>query len=134
MPNINGNVTNPTGKGGFGDNPENINRSGRWKSENSQRYCLNMFLNMTEEELDEWKKNNPRGKRTVAQTLALKRVEVARDELADYKEVIDRTEGKAPQTINVESGLFTQQGLEVEVIDDQNKTEQETNPSIEPPE
>ena len=124
---------NPTGRGGFSDNPQNRS-DGRWKPENSQSYCLNMFLKMTKAELYEWMDNNPPNDRTMAQILALSRVLKAKKELADYKEVIDRTEGKAPQTINVESGLFTQQGLEVEVIDDQNKTEQETNPSIEPPE
>ena len=42
---------NKTGKGGFGDNPQNINRSGHWKKEDTPRYKLETMMTMTEEEL-----------------------------------------------------------------------------------
>ena len=95
-------VTNPTGKGGFGDHPEN-SLKGRWSKENSQHYCLNKFLSMTEEEFLTWAKENPPEKRTVAQILAYERVAQSRKTLADYKEVIDRTEGQAKQKIEFDS-------------------------------
>jgi hypothetical protein len=91
-----GQIINPTGKGGFGDHPEN-KANGRWKKENTQGYCLNFFLQLTELEFLKWSDENPPEKRTVAQAIAWSRVAKAKKELPDYKEVVDRTEGKAMQ-------------------------------------
>lgn len=44
-------IPNPKGQGGFGDNPQNINRSGHWKKEDTPRYKLETMMTMTEEEL-----------------------------------------------------------------------------------
>lgn len=110
MPNRPGNITNPTGKGGFQDHPE-LRHDGTWSKEGSQSYNLNKFVRMTEMEFVAWAKENPPEKRTVAQVLAYERVSKARKELADYKEVTDRTEGKARQPVEAElSG-----GIEIKV-------------------
>lgn len=43
---------NPTGKGGFGDNPQNINRNGAWRKQDTPRGKLEALLkDMTIEEL-----------------------------------------------------------------------------------
>lgn len=101
------NVPNPTGKGGFGERPEDINTGGSWTPENSQNYCLRFFLRMNEDQFKLWGQNNPPETRTVAQVLAYERVTVARKELPDYREVVDRTEGKAPQTFKHEGQIDT---------------------------
>lgn len=44
------NVPNPTGKGGFGDNPQNRNPGG-WKKEDTARYKLELLIKMSDEEL-----------------------------------------------------------------------------------
>lgn len=90
-------VPNPTGKGGFGDNPQNRNPGG-WKKENTISYQYHRFMNMTPDELREWSKT-PNSERTVAMDLAYNRVLEARKSLQDVKEITDRTEGKPAQTI-----------------------------------
>lgn len=99
-------VTNPTGKGGFRDNPQN-RASGRWKPENSQAYCLNYFLSLTEDEFALWAEQYPPNVRTMAQTLAFNRVAEARGDLPNYKEVVDRTEGKPMQYSEVNANVET---------------------------
>lgn len=47
-----GMVNNPTGKGGFGDHPENACH-GRWRKEDSYTYNVNKFGRMTDIELQE---------------------------------------------------------------------------------
>jgi hypothetical protein len=94
---------NPNGKGGFGDNPQNRN-DGRWKKENSISYQYHRFLAM---DPIEWpiviEKEKSEGIWTVAMDLAYRRVLAAKDSLADVKEITDRTEGKAPQSIDLTS-------------------------------
>lgn len=88
---------NPTGKGGFGDNPDNRS-SGRWNKEESISYQYNRIGRMSDEELKTFKPQ------TQFQKIALARVKAARDEkfgLQDAKEITDRTEGKAPQSVDV---------------------------------
>lgn len=87
---------NPTGKGGFGDHPENRNPGG-WKKEGSISYQYNRLMRMTTAELDQFTPE------TVAQDIALQRIKAARKEagLNDAKEITDRTEGKAPQYIGL---------------------------------
>lgn len=97
-------VPNPSGKGGFGDNPQNRN-SGRWKKENSFSYQMNRFKNMTIQELNEWSKNTPEDKRTVAEDLAFRRIYNAREDLNEFREVADRTEGKATQPIDFDGEM-----------------------------
>lgn len=111
-----GNNANPTGAGGFGDNPENINAGGRPKNQDSFTYWMNFFKSMIEEEFRDWQKNNPPSKRTVAASLAFARVVGAQKDLGQFKEVADRTEGKAPQTMIHTGGFFTNKKLVIEVV------------------
>lgn len=92
---------NPTGKGGFGDNPHLINKNG-WSSEHSQKFWLHKFLAMSQKEFELWKKNNPPSKRTMAQNLAYRRIKDSEEKLEDYKVVADRTEGKPVQPIEAD--------------------------------
>lgn len=43
---------NPSGKGGFGDNPENRN-SGSWKKTDTARFKLEQMMKLSQEELQE---------------------------------------------------------------------------------
>jgi hypothetical protein len=88
---------NPTGKGGFGDHPENRSPGG-WKPENTFSYQLNRFKNMTVSEFKKWQDANPEETRTMAEELAFKRILEARKYLKDFQEVANRTEGMPKQT------------------------------------
>lgn len=86
---------NPDGKGGFGDNPQNRS-NGRWKKEDSISYNYNLFLSMSEEDFALFQP------KTKAQKIAYKRIKEAEKStgLRDTQEITDRTEGKAPQSID----------------------------------
>ena len=120
-------VNNPDGKGGFVDNPEN-RANGRWKKETSQAYCLNFFLQLSESEFLNWSKDNPAEKRTIAQALAFSRVMKARDELADYREVVDRTEGKPMQYSEIQAKVESTPGLSDELLEELDKIHAKNNP------
>lgn len=92
-------VPNPTGKGGFGDNPENINAGGRPKNAESFAYWYRQFKNMTVNELKRWQQNNPGDTRTVAADLAFVRIYNARNDLKEFQEVANRSEGMPKQTV-----------------------------------
>ena len=92
-------LRNPTGKGGFGDNPENRSNGG-WKKEDSIGYQYNKLIRMTVKEIKTWLQDNPDETRTLAQDMAYNAVLQARKDLAYLKEVTDRTEGKATQGID----------------------------------
>ena len=92
---------NPEGKGGFGDNPQNRNPGG-WSKELSFSYQYKRFMAMTSAQLSEWAKT-PAEERTVVEDLAYARVVAAKKSLVDVKEITDRTEGKAPQSIDLTS-------------------------------
>lgn len=102
MPVKKGQVINPTGKGGFKDNPENRN-SGYWSAEDSISFQYKKLQKLTIEELEQWISQNPKSVRTVAQDLAYKALVKAQKELSYLKEVTDRTEGKASQAIDITS-------------------------------
>lgn len=93
MPVKKGQILNPEGKGGFGDNPQN-RANGRWRKENSIPYWQNYFLSITVKEFETWLKDNPIGGRTMAQEIAHKTVLESRKDLQYIKEVTDRTAGK----------------------------------------
>ena len=50
-------VPNPTGKGGFGDHPENINPGGRPKN-SLKSYVAKKLAGMSDEEKDQWIKDH----------------------------------------------------------------------------
>ena len=89
---------NPTGKGGFRDNPQNISR-GRWERSGSITYQMSYFLRMSVDEIKKWEKDNPTKTRTMAQIIALNSVKKSFVELEYQKETTDRVEGKATQKI-----------------------------------
>ena len=91
---------NPTGKGGFGDHPENRSDGG-WKKENTISYQYKRFMSMTPTELENWANTTTKDERTVAMDLAYNRILAARKSLQDIKEITDRTEGKAPQSMDI---------------------------------
>lgn len=98
-PHPNGKLPNPTGKGGFQERPEDRN-DGRWNKEDSISYQYNKLMRMKPEDIYNFKPE------TVAQDIALARIRAARDSrlgLGDAKEITDRTEGKAPQSIDLTS-------------------------------
>lgn len=88
-------VNNPTGAGGFGDHPEHISPGG-WRKEESISYQYNRLMRLPFDELKEFKPG------TVAQKIALQRIltAITTEGLNDTKEITDRTEGKALQTID----------------------------------
>lgn len=93
---------NPTGKGGFGDHPEHRNPGGRPKNQESVVWWMCFFKNMSVKEFQEWAKKNPIEKRTVAAELARIRVFQASKTLPDFKEVVDRTEGRPVEVSKVD--------------------------------
>lgn len=107
---------NPTGKGGFGDHPENRNPGG-WKPEFTFSYQYRRFLNMDVEEFKAWKEGVPDKEKTVVEELAYVAVSKARSDLRGRIEITDRTEGKAPQTVVIDGGFFNKDKLLVEVVD-----------------
>lgn len=94
-------VPNPTGKGGFGDHPENASPGG-WKKEMVFSYQYKRFMNMTVDQLREYSSKSD-SERTVVEDLAYSRVIAAKKSLPDIKEITDRTEGKAAQSIDLTS-------------------------------
>ena len=97
-----GRITGGTPPAGFNKHPENISPGG-WKKENTISYQYNRFLNMSPTELKAFA-TVPDKERTVAMDIAYSRVLAARKSLMDVKEITDRTEGKAPQSIDVTTG------------------------------
>lgn len=132
-----GQVLNPEGKGGFKDHPELINEGGRPKNQESFTYWMNHFKNMPMGQFLLWEKQTPMSDRSVAATLAYARVFKARETLEEFKEVADRTEGKAPQTIKHEGGFFSEHRLEIVTVsgeeDHASTAQQETNADVQTP-
>ncbi len=87
---------NPTGKGGFGDHPEN-RASGFWSKENSVPYWQKNFLKMSYEEFENWLKNNP--EHTTAQRIAHESITKRGKNFKYHKDLIDRTSGTPTQHI-----------------------------------
>lgn len=81
-------TNNPTGKGGFQDHPENINRNGRPKKELSITYWIREFLSQAE----------PGHEKQRVQELAEQIVLMAYKDknVAMIKELLDRLEGTNP--------------------------------------
>jgi len=82
-----GETTNPEGKGGFGDNPQN-KANGRWSKETSISYWQNYLIRLS---IDDFNKFKPE---TIAAEIAYNSVKNSKQELPERKELQDRTEGK----------------------------------------
>lgn len=115
---------NPTGKGGFGDNPQNRS-NGRWSGKDSIPYQENKLIRMTVTKFKEWLKEHSEDDRTVAEELAYNAVLKARTDLKYLVEVTDRTSGRAVQTMKHEGDLIT--GIKVEIV---NGTDSESDEGI----
>ena len=105
---------NPTGKGGFGDNPQNRS-DGRWSGEDSVPHQYNKLIRMKVGAFKRWLIEHPEDDRTVAEELAYNAVVKARTDLKYLVEVTDRTSGKSVQTMKHEGDLVT--GVKVEIVD-----------------
>jgi hypothetical protein len=88
---------NPTGKGGFGDNPQNQS-GGRWQKDTSISYWYNYLIRLN---ITEFEKFTPQ---SMAQRLAYSSIIEATEELNYLKEVTDRTEGKPSQSTDITTG------------------------------
>lgn len=100
---------------GFNVHPENRSDGG-WKKEDSISYQYNKLLRLNVEQLKQWLEDNPENKRTMAMELAYQALLKARKELPYLKEITDRTEGKAQQTIDVTQDI-TSMGEQITVGD-----------------
>jgi hypothetical protein len=89
-----GDVNNPKGKGGFGDNPQN-RADGRWSKDTSISYWYNCLIRLDIKEFESFKIE------TMAQQLAYNSIVEAKVELGYLKEVTDRTDGKAHQSTDI---------------------------------
>lgn len=109
-------VPNPTGKGGFQERPEDRS-NGHWRKEDSISYQYNMLMRL---DFDELKTFKPK---SVAQKIALQRVMTAitNEGLHDTKEITDRTEGRAPQAIDITTGGEKLNVAMVEFVDGNSK-------------
>jgi predicted component of type VI protein secretion system len=85
---------NPTGKGGFADNPQNIS-GGMWSKDTSISYWYNKLIRLDLQEFEEFEP------KTMAQQLAHNAIIDSKKELNYLKEVTDRTEGKASQSTDI---------------------------------
>lgn len=95
-----GTVNNPTGKGGFGDHPENACR-GRWRKEDSYTYNVNKYGRMTDIELQEVILQAKGGELTQFQRAALQTVldMQKREGWKKLVDTVDRVDGKALQPV-----------------------------------
>lgn len=85
-------IPNPTGKGGFKDNPNHIS-GGRWNTETSIPYLQNKLGRIP---LDEFLSFEPS---TPFEKAAYEAVKKSYEDLGYLKEVTDRTSGKPNQFI-----------------------------------
>ncbi len=107
---------NPSPATRFGGERSNPQSPGGWKKENVFSYQFKRFMNMSEQEFREFAKT-PKNTMTMAERLAYTRVAAADKSLPDFKEIADRTEGKAPQGIDITSNGETIAPVLVKFID-----------------
>lgn len=109
-----GRIVGGTPPVGFHTNPERRS-DGRWKKEDSISYNYNLFLSMGDKEFEEYIP------KTKAQRIAYNRVKEAEGSLNDAKEITDRTEGKAPQSIDMTTNGESIQMPVVRIIDERQR-------------
>lgn len=87
-------VPNPAGIGGFKDHPELRNNGGRYPRAESFTYWFNFFKGLKVKDFNEWEKFNSEETRSVASDLVYTRIKNAKENLKDFQEVANRSEGK----------------------------------------
>lgn len=111
---------NPTGKGGFGDNPQNRNPGG-WDKSTSISYQYNRLLRMSVEDVKEFTPS------TTAELIAKQRITEAWEDnnvtkggaLMVTKEITDRIEGRPAQSVKLDADIADTrplQGLSAEEL------------------
>lgn len=90
---------NPEGKGGFKDNPQNRNTSGKWSADTSISHWHNKLIRM---DLAEFNKFKPE---TMAQQMAFNAIKEGKADINYLREVTDRTEGKAVAKQEIKADL-----------------------------
>lgn len=113
-----GMVNNPTGKGGFGDHPENACH-GRWRKEDSYTYNVNKFGRMTDIELQEIILKSKAGELTQFQQAALKTVlDMKKDEgWKKLVDTVDRVDGKALQPVEQTVNGYVPPTINIEFVE-----------------
>lgn len=112
-------VRNPTGKGGFGDHPENA-AHGRWRKEDSYTYNVNKFGRMTDIELQEVILQAKGGELTQFQRAALQTV-LDMQKKEGWKKLvdtIDRVDGKALQPVEQTVNGYVPPTINIEFVKD----------------
>ena len=95
-------VPNPTGKGGFQERPEDINRNGTWDPRLTFNHQYKRFLRMTVEEFTAWGKETDDTNRTNVEIIAWIAVGKARTDLKERQELANRTEGMPKQSLEID--------------------------------
>ena len=111
-----GKITGGTPPAGFNKHPENRS-NGHWKPENTISYQYRRFLNMTPVQLTQWSQT-PSNERTVAMDIAYSQVIKGSKSLPHTKEITDRTEGRAAQSVDVTSAGNELSAPIVRIIDE----------------
>lgn len=109
-------VTNPKGKGGFQDHPELINAGGRPKNIQRYDYWLQFFKDMSVADFKEYIKKRTDKEMYVAEAQAYQRIGDSLKDLKTWQVVAERTEGKAPATVDITSGGESFGPLVVEIL------------------
>lgn len=88
---------NPTGKGGFGDNPQNRS-SGAWKKADTPRFKLEQMMKLPEPELKKLAKdtNAPLFERKIA-------IALAKGDWKEIREMIHEVYGRPQESVDVTS-------------------------------
>ncbi|QHJ77946.1 MAG: hypothetical protein [Caudoviricetes sp.] len=125
-------MSNPDGRGGFGDHPEH-RADGRWSPETSDRYWMGRFGRMTLSELAQWQTKSD-DEITVAQKRALERTIESLRDAAKSREaipahdlILDRTEGKPRIAIDNNIGAQGDTSLELIIKSDDDKDNDNDN-------
>lgn len=112
-----GMVNNPTGKGGFGDHPENACH-GRWRKEDSYTYNVNRYGRMTDIELQEVILQAKGGELTQFQRAALQTVldMQKREGWKKLVDTVDRVDGKALQPVEQTVNGYVPPTIKIEFV------------------
>ena len=102
---------NPTGKGGFQERPEDINRSGTWNPKMTFGFQYRRFLNMPVKDFRKWQRETPENERTVVEEIAYTAVFKAKNVFRERQEIANRTEGMPKQSFDATSNGQTLIGL-----------------------